>query len=73
MAWLDRIPWLVALVLALTIGLAPFVPKPHIVEKLQLLCAGNLKRPLDIFDFLMHGLPWALLLAKALRRLLQAI
>ncbi len=33
---LDQIPWAVAILLALTLGLAPFNP-PHIVEKLQML------------------------------------
>ncbi|MFH1725624.1 MAG: RND transporter [Elusimicrobiota bacterium] len=71
MAWLDRLPWSVLVLAALALGLAPFYPKPHIVEKLQMLFTGKLSRPLDIFDLLLHGLPWALLLAKALRRVLQ--
>lgn len=70
MAWLDKLPWSVLVIAALTVGLAPFVPKPHLIEKLQLLFAGKLTRPTDVFDFFMHGLPWALLLAKAARRLL---
>ena len=40
---------------ALALGLAPFSPEPHLVEKLRMLVNGDLRRPLDIFDLLMHG------------------
>lgn len=63
--FLAGIPWPVAIVLALTLGLAPFRP-PHLVEKLQMLAQGTLRRPVDWFDLLLHGLPWILVLAKAL-------
>ena len=52
---------------ALTLGLAPFMPEPHIWEKLKMLVAGDLVRPIDIFDLLLHAAPWALLLAKLAR------
>ncbi|MDH5752345.1 MAG: hypothetical protein OEZ59_08010 [Deltaproteobacteria bacterium] len=45
----------------LTLGLAPFFPKPHIVEKLQMLFSGTLHRPIDIFDLLLHAAPFILL------------
>ncbi len=61
---LDNIPWAVAILLALTLGLAPFRP-PHILEKLQMLLRGTLTRPIDWFDFFLHGAPWVLLFAKA--------
>lgn len=67
MAFLDRLDWITLIVLCLLLGLAPFVPEPHIWEKLKMLFAGTLQRPIDIFDLLMHGTPWALLAAKALR------
>lgn len=56
--------WRVIAVLCATIGLAPFNP-PHVFEKLTLLAAGELVRPLDWFDLLFHGAPWLLLAAKA--------
>jgi hypothetical protein len=62
--WLDRLPLSLFLVLALTLGLAPFMPEPHIWEKLKMLAAGDLVRPIDIFDLLLHGIPWLLLFAK---------
>ncbi len=67
MQLLDQIPWNLAILAALTLGLAPFFPEPHIWEKLKMLASGTLVRPVDIFDFLMHGAPWLLLAAKALR------
>jgi hypothetical protein len=62
--WLDKIPLLVLVLLALTLGLAPFVPEPHLIEKLRMLKEGTLRRPLDIFDLLMHATPWVLLILK---------
>ena len=32
-----------------------------------MLLAGNLRKPIDIFDILMHGVPWLILLAKLAR------
>jgi hypothetical protein len=63
-ALLDQASWGLLIVLALTLGLAPFRP-PHIVEKLQMLFRGTLVRPIDWFDLLLHAAPWVLLLAKA--------
>ena len=67
MAWLDKIPLAVLVIAALTLGLAPFVPEPHIWEKLKMLAAGSLSRPLDVFDLLWHAAPWLLLAAKLAR------
>lgn len=63
---LDKITWDLLIVACLTLGLAPFMPEPHIVEKLRMLMKGTLSRPIDWFDLLLHGTPWVLLLAKAL-------
>jgi len=62
--FLDQLPLSYALLGAATLGLAPFFPEPHIVEKLKMLKAGRLKRPIDIFDLLLHAAPFALLAAK---------
>ena len=67
MAWLDRIPLWILVAVALTLGLAPFVPEPHVWEKLKMLAAGTLSRPIDIFDLLYHGAPWVLLALKLVR------
>lgn len=68
LTWIDRLPLSMFVIIALTLGLAPFLPEPHIWEKLKLLAAGALIRPIDIFDLLLHGLPWVLLLVKLGRR-----
>ncbi|MDX1764624.1 MAG: RND transporter [bacterium] len=63
--FLSDLPWGLAIIACLTLGLAPFNP-PHLVEKLRMLAEGRLVRPLDWFDLVLHSLPWALLLLKAL-------
>jgi hypothetical protein len=65
--WLDAVPLLPVLVVALLLGLAPFVPEPHLVEKIRMLVNGTLNRPIDIFDLAYHSLPVLLLLAKLIR------
>jgi hypothetical protein len=67
MALLDQLPIGLLILVALTLGLAPFVPEPHIWEKLKMLVAGTLTQPVDIFDLLMHATPFVLLAAKLLR------
>jgi hypothetical protein len=64
---IDSIPLSTFVLVALTLGLAPFVPEPHIWEKLKMLASGTLTRPIDIFDLAMHGLPWVLLIVKLIR------
>ncbi len=68
MSYLDQIPLNPLVLAALTLGLAPFLPEPHIWEKLKMLAAGDLVRPIDIFDLLLHAAPWVLLAAKLARQ-----
>lgn len=67
MAFLDQIPLNLLVIAALTLGLAPFVPEPHIWEKLKMLVAGDLSRPIDIFDLVLHATPFVLLALKLVR------
>jgi len=62
---LDGLSWPILIILCLTLGLSPFFPEPHIWEKLKMLAAGDLVRPLDMFDLVFHGLPFIALTAKA--------
>ena len=71
MKWIDNLPLTALLLVALTLGLAPFSPQPHIVEKLGMLFDGSLSRPIDIFDLLLHGAPWILLALKLARMALS--
>jgi len=67
MAFLDKIPLLYLIIGAVLLGLAPFFPEPHIVEKMRMLINGELTKPVDIFDLLMHATLPALLVAKLIR------
>lgn len=50
--------------LVLLLGFAPFLPQPHIVEKIRMLMAGTLLRPIDIFDLFWHAWPFVLLACR---------
>ena len=65
--WLDQIPLSIIAMAALLLGLAPFVPEPHLWEKLKMLADGTLSRPIDIFDLFLHGTPVVLLILKLAR------
>ena len=64
MKWHANIPYMLLVPLALFLALAPFTPEPHLWEKLKMLFAGTLVRPIDIFDLLLHGIPLVILLLK---------
>jgi hypothetical protein len=64
LAMIARLPWALVILACLTLGLAPFVPEPHIVEKLRMLAKGTLTRPLDIFDLVMHAAPFLVMFVK---------
>ena len=67
MRWLDRVPlWLLA-VGAVFMGLAPFVPEPHLWRDLKWLVAGELTRPEDVFDLFWHGALPVLLVVRLVR------
>lgn len=68
---LDSIPLNVAVMIAITLGLAPFFPEPHVWEKLGMLASGTLSRPIDIFDLFLHGTPWVILGLKLFRVYVQ--
>ena len=55
---------------SLLLGLAPFVPEPHLVEKIRWLFTGHPFQPIDIFDLFLHGTFPALLAWKAGRDVL---
>lgn len=52
-----------AIVLSLTLGLAPFFPEPHILGKIRWVMGGAVgMQPMDYFDLVLHGSPWAYLI-----------
>ncbi len=59
---------MMALVLALTLGLAPFFPEPHIWGKLKWIFGGAKGMQLiDYFDLVLHGGPWVYLVLTVLK------
>ncbi len=62
--FLNKIPTHLLIIFTLLLGLAPFMQEPHLWQKIKMLTDGELSRPLDIFDLLMHGTPLVLLLIK---------
>ncbi len=69
MGFIDRMSWAMVALFCLTLGLAPFVPLPHVLEKLGMLARGELVRPIDIFDLVLHGSPWLLAGIKGIRQI----
>lgn len=67
MSFIDRIDIKFLVIASLLLGLAPFVPEPHVWEKLKMLADGTLSKPIDIFDLVLHGTPWVLLAIKIFR------
>jgi len=66
-AWLDRIPMQMIALPAALLALAPFVPEPHLWQKLKMLADGTLSKPIDLFDLFLHGAPLILLAIKLMR------
>lgn len=61
---IRKLPWIVLILGSLTLGLAPFIPLPHLFEKIQMLSNGELTSATDIFDLLLHGIFPLLLIVK---------
>lgn len=72
MKFIDKIPMVPLIMISIMLGLAPFVPEPHLVEKIRMLGNGELSKPIDIFDLLMHSTPAILLIIKIARGKQQA-
>jgi hypothetical protein len=65
--WLDKISYSTLIVATILLGLAPFVPMPHSIEKILLLKDGDLTKPIDIFDLFYHFSPVILIASKILQ------
>lgn len=61
---LKNIEYKSLILFSVILGLAPFLPEPHLFQKLTMLMAGTLHKPIDIFDLLFHSAPIILLLVK---------
>lgn len=67
MKFLDKLSYPMLILSAILLGLAPFYPMPHLLEKIIMLKDGTLKKPIDIFDLFLHSLPIILIILKAWR------
>lgn len=67
MPMLDSVSWPLLILFAVLMAIAPWPmgPEPHLIEKLRMLAQGTLRKPIDIFDLLLHGAPIAFIIAKA--------
>ncbi len=65
--FIDKIPLIPLVVVAVFMALAPFVPEPHLQEKLRMLSQGELRKAIDIFDLLWHSFPIVLLVIRLAR------
>jgi len=55
-----------ALLFSLTLGLAPFTPEPHLIQKWRWLLDGAVgMQAIDWFDLVMHSFPFLLLIFTA--------
>ena len=62
--FIVSIPYIFLIGAAILMALMPFQPEPHLVQKFDMLMAGNLTKPLDMFDVVWHLLPVGLLITK---------
>jgi len=63
---LKKIDYSTLIIFSIFLGLAPFVPEPHLWQKVKMLMAGTLSRPIDVFDMFFHGAGFILLILKVL-------
>lgn len=56
-----------AILASLTLGLAPFVPHPHIWKQIQNLWYSRPMTGMDWVDITMHGAPWIYLISVLVR------
>ncbi|MCP9753852.1 hypothetical protein EGI26_01580 [Lacihabitans sp. CCS-44] len=58
---------LAPLMASMTLGLAPFVPEPHVLGKIRWVLGGAKgMQMMDWGDLLMHGAPWIWLIYAAI-------
>jgi len=65
--WIDKLPLLPLVVVAVFFAIVPLTATPHLAEKIHMLLDGTLSRPIDIFDLFMHSTPLVLLVIRVTR------
>jgi hypothetical protein len=62
--------WKMLSLMAILLGLAPFVPEPHLWGKLRWVAGGAVgMQPLDWLDLLWHSSPFILLIRSGILHL----
>lgn len=67
LGFIDRMPFVMLVVATVMLGLAPFFPEPHLVEKARWIITGHPFKPIDVFDVFWHLWPFALVVIKVAR------
>lgn len=63
---------IIAFVLSMTLGLAPFFPEPHLIGKIRWIVGGaEGMEAQDYFDFLLHFGPWLYFTFTLIRHFLK--
>ena len=63
-----------ALLMCVTLGLAPFMPEPHLLGKLRWIAGGaNGMAAMDWFDAVLHGAPWIFLIGLGVAFVVQRL
>lgn len=69
-----RSPLFIAIVGCFTLGLAPFLPEPHLVGKIRWVMGGAVgMQPKDWFDMFLHASPWLILMHFIIRDVISKI
>ena len=64
--------WKIIILFCLSLGLAPFIPEPHIWGKIKWIAGGaHGMGAADWFDAVFHGLPWLLLIRLIVFKLIN--
>ncbi|HEY5690866.1 MAG TPA: hypothetical protein VIS49_05360 [Cyclobacteriaceae bacterium] len=64
--------WKIIILFCLSLGLAPFIPEPHIWGKIKWIAGGaHGMGATDWFDAVFHGLPWLLLIRLIVFKLIN--
>lgn len=62
------------LLMCMTLGLAPFVPEPHIWGKLKWVIGGSVgMQPMDWLDLVFHGTPWVILIILLINKVIEKL
>jgi hypothetical protein len=67
--WIDGISYTPLIFAAILLGLAPFVPMPHLYEKWLMFRNGELHKWIDIFDVFYHLIPFIIIAIKFYRQM----